>query len=240
MGLRNCKVLKDGVVVKKYIIPILWGLALLGFYILLQRFVTIEAVKKHADYVMPFMAKWFYFIVIIYFVIYTIISILPIPGETGLSFLGGYLFGPVLGLILVISAATLGALIAFYVIRKRYRLYLLRRYAPIFVPVKNQLEGANPLYLISLRLIPVIPFFVMNYAAGLTNMSPITFVYTTALGILPLCSLYVWAGRELRTITSFKDVLSWRILGLLLGLAFITMLPTIVTKLRRTKKPVSN
>lgn len=223
---------------KKYLIPIIWGIALLGFYLLLQRFVTIEAVKRHADYVMPFMADWFYLIVIIYFVIYTIISILPIPGETGLSFLGGYLFGPVLGIILVISAATFGALIAFYAIRKWYKPYLFKNYATIFIQVKNQLEGASPLYLISLRLIPVIPFFVMNYAAGLTHMSPFTFAYTTALGILPLCSLYVWAGRELRTITSFKDVLSWRILALLLGLAFITMLPTIITKLRGKKKPM--
>jgi len=222
--------------VKKYIIPILWGLALLGFYILLQRFVTIEAVRHHAEYVMPFMANWYYLIIFIYFVIYTIISILPIPGETGLSFLGGFLFGPGVGIILVIGAATLGALIAFYIIRIWYRPYLFKNYANIFIQVKNQLEDASPLYLISLRLIPVIPFFVMNYAAGLTHMSPITFAYTTALGILPLCSLYVWAGRELRTITSFKDVLSWRVLALLLGLAFITMLPTIVAKLRRNNR----
>lgn len=221
---------------KKYLIPIIWGIVLLGFYLFLQRYVTIEAVRKHADYVTPFMADWFYFIVIIYFVIYTIISMLPIPGETGLSFLGGYLFGPVLGIILVISAATFGALIAFYVVQKWYRTYLLKRYANIFIPVKNQLEGASPLYLISLRLIPIIPFFVMNYASGLTHMSPVMFAYTTALGILPLCSLYVWAGKELRTITTFKDVLSWRILALLVGLAFITMLPTIISKMRSRKK----
>ena len=215
---------------KKYIFPLLWLAFLIGFYLLLHHFVTLEGVRRQADYVTPFMQDWYYLILGIYFVLYVIISVLPIPGETGISFLGGYLFGAPVGLSCIIIAATIGALISFYAIRSWYRPRFAHSKSGLLVQVKRQLEHASAWYIISLRLIPVIPFFVMNYGAGLTSMSPIMFTWTTAVGILPLCSLYVWTGKELRNITSLSDILSWKVIALLSALALLSMAPTLIKK----------
>lgn len=216
--------------IKQYIAPALWLAFVIGFYVALHHFVTLEGVRRQADYVTPFLYDWYWLLLGLYFLLYVIISALPVPGETGLSFLGGYLFGPAVGLTCIITAAVVGALMGFYGVQHWYRPRFAHAKSGLLVRVREQLERTSAWHMISLRLIPVIPFFVMNYASGLTNMSPITFAWTTAVGILPLCSLYIWTGTELRTISSLKDMLSWRVIALLSCLALLSFAPTILKK----------
>src|SRR5207253_9717378 len=70
-------------------------------------------------------------------------------------------------------------------------------------------------YLMTLRLIPLVPFFVVNLVSGLTRMSIGTYIAATALGIIPGSFVYAYAGRQLGTINSLKDIASAGVIGAL-------------------------
>ena len=87
-------------------------------------------------------------------------------------------------------------------------------------------EGAY--YLFTLRLIPAVPFWLINLGMGLTPMPALTFAAVSFVGMLPGTFLYVNAGTELARISSPKDVVS---LPVLLSLAMLGLLPLLTRKL---------
>lgn len=122
-------------------------------------------------------------------------SFLPLPAEI-IAFANGMMFGPVWGVVVTWIGAMLGGVLAFALARGLGRPFVRR-----MVSEKrwNQIEtlSARPSSLLLVRLIPVISFNLVNYAAGLLGVSWWTFLWTTAIGILPLTAGMVVLGREL-------------------------------------------
>jgi uncharacterized membrane protein YdjX (TVP38/TMEM64 family) len=85
-----------------------------------------------------------------------------------------------------------------------------------------QREGAA--YLFTLRLIPVIPFFVVNLVMGLTELSARTFYWVSQIGMLPATLVYVNAGTQLAAVHCLSDIVSSRLLGSFLLLGLVTLL----------------
>ncbi|WP_051357777.1 TVP38/TMEM64 family protein [Leisingera caerulea] len=124
-------------------------------------------------------------------------SFVPFPAEI-LALCAGAIFGTLLGAVLIWTGAMLGALVAFWLARR------LGQEA-----VRDWLSGAQvrqldawteergALALLAARLVPVIAFNLINYAAGLTQVRLWTFVWTTALGILPVTLLSTWFGAQM-------------------------------------------
>lgn len=162
--------------------------------------------------------------------VYVGVTALSIPGATALTLIGGSLFGLVQGTVLVSAASVLGATLAMLAAR-----YLLRDFAeaqlgPTMTKLNEGVERDGARYLFGLRLVPVIPFFLINLGMGLTRIRAWTFAWVSMLGMLPATVIYVNAGSGLVSVESTSDLLSWRIL---LAFAALAALPFVAKAGRR-------
>src|SRR5207302_5821473 len=105
--------------------------------------------------------------------------------------------------------------------------WVQRRFGDRLEPVNRGVEKDGGYYLFALRLVPVVPFFLINLGMGLTPMRVTTFAAVSWLGMLLGTFLYVNAGTELATLDSLADLLSWKVLG---SLALLGLTPLAVRK----------
>ena len=156
---------------------------------------------------------------LLFSVVYVGFASLSLPGAWTLSVAGGALFGPWLGVPLVSLSSTAGAVVAMLTARYLIRGSVERRF-PEFVRRINQgIERDGARYLLAARLTPVIPFFAINLAIGLTRMSTGIFALITLIGALPMVMIFVLSGEQFATIAHPSDFLSPRILFALFALA---------------------
>lgn len=126
--------------------------------------------------------------------------LVPFPAEL-LALAAGAAFGSVLGTLLVWTGAMLGAALSFWLSRR-----LGRRAVERLLPARHRAsldrwtEEQGAMTLLVSRFIPLIAFNLINYAAGLTRVSWWTFLWTTAIGILPITALSVWLGARMATL----------------------------------------
>ena len=141
-------------------------------------------------------------------------GVAPMPPGPGLGAKLGW------GLLLVSFASTIGATLAFLAARFLLRDWVQARFATRLAAIDKGVQRDGAFYLFGLRLIPVVPFFVINLAMGLTTMRARTFYWVSQLGMLAGTAVYVNAGTQLAQIQSPKDVVSPGLLGsfVLLGL----------------------
>ncbi|MGM0982381.1 MAG: FAD-dependent oxidoreductase [Pseudomonadota bacterium] len=155
-----------------------------------------------------------------FFLGYVAITAVSLPGATLMTLLGGALFGFGWGLLLISFASTLGATLAALIARTLARAPLERRFAAQLARINAGIAREGAFYLLTLRLIPLFPFFVINLVLGLTRMRLWTFYWVSQLGMLPGTAVYVNAGRELGELESLSGILSPGLIGsfVLIGL----------------------
>ena len=125
-------------------------------------------------------------------------SFIPFPAEI-VAICAGAVFGTLTGIALVWVGAMIGALLSFWLARRLGRDWLNARLSPARSAQMDRFtEDRGTLTLLVARFIPVIAFNLINYAAGLTRVRPATFLWTTAVGILPLTLLAVWLGARMK------------------------------------------
>lgn len=156
-----------------------------------------------------------------YFVLYLTFAAASLPGSAILTLCGGMLFGLAGGAVLSSFASTIGATLAFLFSRTLLREPMERRLGGWLRRFNAGIAREGALYLLSLRLIPVIPFPLINLVAGLTNLRLGTFVWASQLGMLPATILYAHAGTMLGDISSPGDVLTWPVLTAFAALAML-------------------
>lgn len=146
-------------------------------------------------------------------------SIVPVPIIAALTLAGGAFFGFWLGFLLSLAGSVAGATLAFLIARhglnRRIRRWLGQRARQIDETVRR--NGA--LALLSLRLTPALPFFLLNIAAGVSSMSLRTFVGVTALGVMPNKAILSGAGTQLAEIQQITDIFGPRLVLILIALA---------------------
>jgi uncharacterized membrane protein YdjX (TVP38/TMEM64 family) len=163
----------------------------------------------------------------LYVAAYVAFAALALPGAWAVSVAGGALFGAWLGFALALAGSVLGAtasmLTARYLLRDLVRARLPGFVAQVDAHVARQ--GAR--WVVAARLTPVMPFFAVNLAAGLTEMPAAVFAAASAVGSAPLAGLYAFAGARLERVQGLGDVLSpGRVAGLMaLGLAVVAARP---------------
>jgi uncharacterized membrane protein YdjX (TVP38/TMEM64 family) len=138
-----------------------------------------------------------------------------------LTALAGFLFGPWLGTAVVNLGSTLGAVLAFLTARYVFADALRRaaehrpRLARSLAALDRGFEERGAYHVLLLRLTPVFPFWVLNLGLGLTRVRLVTYWWATQLGTLPVTLVVANAGASLAEITSFREILSARVLGAL-------------------------
>ena len=152
--------------------------------------------------------------------LYIAVAGLSLPGAALLTLLAGAIFGLLWGTVMVSFASSIGATLALLASRFALRDWVQARFNRQLQRVNRGMEKEGALYLFSLRLIPAVPFFVINLAMGLTPIRVRTFYWVSQLGMLPATVVYVNAGTQLARIDSVKGILSWPLIGafLLLGM----------------------
>lgn len=125
---------------------------------------------------------------------YAAATLAPVPKNV-LSVAAGAVFGLVVGTVLVVTGACLGAVIAFLLARVLGRETVHRLAGGRLERVDGLLRRRGLVAVLTLRLVPVVPFTALNYAAGLTGLRFGTYLLGTAVGILPGSVAFVALGR---------------------------------------------
>lgn len=164
-------------------------------------------------------------------------TVLFLPGSVfGLA--GGALFGPVWGTVVNLAGGTLGATLAFLVARHLAADWVARRAGGRLRQVVEGVEAEGWRFVALVRLVPVIPFNLANYALGLTRIPLGQYVLATALAMLPGTAAYAWLGHAGRSALAGgeKAALRYGLLGLA-ALAAIAFLPRLVRRVIRAPAP---
>jgi uncharacterized membrane protein YdjX (TVP38/TMEM64 family) len=200
---------------------------------------TFESLKERRDWLKERVEEHLAIAIVIYFGIYLAVAGLSLPFSTPVSLIGGFMFGFWLGVVLVSFASTTGSMMAFLGSRYLFRDLVQRRFGKWIDAANRGLERDGIYYLLTLRLVLLVPFFVVNLVMGLSRMPARTFWWVSQLGMLPATCIYVNAGKELAKIESPYGILS---VPLFISLALIGAAPVVFRWLvnwwRGQRKPV--
>jgi pyruvate/2-oxoglutarate dehydrogenase complex dihydrolipoamide dehydrogenase (E3) component/uncharacterized membrane protein YdjX (TVP38/TMEM64 family) len=155
-----------------------------------------------------------------FFAIYVAFTSLSLPAASLLTILAGAIFGLGWGVVIVSFASAIGATIAMLASRFVLRDWVQGRFGPQLRGINRGMEREGAFYLFTLRLIPAVPYFLINLAMGLTPIRTWPFYWVSQVAMFPATVLYVNAGTQLARLESLRGILSWQLIGafVLLGL----------------------
>lgn len=193
----------------------------------LGRYFNLEFIKAQRDAYQAYYQQNPSVTITAYAAVYVAVTSLSLPGAAVLTLLGGALFGVLTGTVIVSFCSTIGATLAFLVARFLLRDSVQGKFGDRLEAINNGIANEGMFYLFTMRLIPVIPFFVINLVMGLTPIRTPQFFFVSQLGMLPGTIVYVNAGTQLARIDSLAGILSWQ---LLLSFALLGLFPLIAKK----------
>jgi uncharacterized membrane protein YdjX (TVP38/TMEM64 family) len=156
------------------------------------------------------------------FLLHTLLAALALPGASILMLVAGAGFGALPGTLLCLTACTVGASLSMLAARHFLQTLVRRKLGERLARLDRRIATDGAAYLFSLRLLPVIPFAVVNVAAGLSTMKAWTFTWVSFVGMLAGTFVYVNAGTQLAHIEAASDIYTPRVL---LSLAALAVLP---------------
>lgn len=196
------------------------------FWFDLDKYLTLEMIQSRSGALRDQVHAHPWWAAGVFFTVYAGLTVMSFPGTVVLTLLAGALFGLVEGTILVSFASNIGALIAMLISRFLLQDWVQRRFAAQISSINRGLERDGSFYLFTLRLIPLVPFVLLNPALGLTRVGFWTFWWTTQLGMLPGNLIYVNAGRQLARVREISDILTPSMIGTLVLLAVFPLIAT--------------
>ncbi len=231
---------------RRFVPIILIVLALILAYALgLHRYLSLSALADYRGALKTFVADWPLLTPVGYGLLYALAVAISLPAASVLSIFGGFLFGWLLGGIVIAVGATAGATALFLAARGALAGVLRKRLGGAADRFAKGFESDAFGYLLALRLAPVFPFFVVNIAPAFFDVPLRTYVLATAIGILPGCFAYAWLGAGLdATLVSAAeagrqlgvgDLVTPEILIAFAALSAVALLGTLVARHRRLK-----
>jgi uncharacterized membrane protein YdjX (TVP38/TMEM64 family) len=173
------------------------------------------------------------------FLIYVAVTGLSLPGATVMTLACSWFFGFWRGVLLVSFASTAGATVAFIVSRYLLRDSIQSRFGDRLATFNRALEREGAFYLFMLRLIPAVPFFVINAVMGLTPLRTQTFWWVSQIGMLPATVVYGYAGSSVPSLATFVEKGAGGILTpqLLIAFTLLGLFPLVLKKVLNRFRP---
>jgi len=174
----------------------------------------------------------------LYAAVYVSTVALSLPTALILTLTGGFLFGPWIGGVTAACSCTLGATLVFLISRLTVGDAVEAKTGPRVRAVAEEIRKDAFFYILTLRLIPVTPFWLTNVAAGLIAIPVSTFAAATLIGILPVGLIYAGIGSGLEHLfgsgraLTLHAIVTPRILAPLIGLAVLSVLPILYQRRR--------
>jgi uncharacterized membrane protein YdjX (TVP38/TMEM64 family)/rhodanese-related sulfurtransferase len=169
---------------------------------------------------------------IVFMLIYALVTVLFLPGSV-ITLVGGALFGPVLGTAYNLTGATLGAMLAFLISRYLASDWIADKAGGRVKQLINGVEGEGWRFVAFVRLVPLFPFNLLNYALGLTKIRFLHYMVATYVFMLPGAIAYTYLGYAGREAIGGGEGLIQKILIALALLAVVAFLPRIIGNIRR-------
>ena len=224
--------------IKKIIIATLIVIVLILLLLFdLHHYLTVENLKSSKDKLNLYYQDNPLLVLGTYFVIYLTSTAFSLPGATVLTLAGGALFGLVTGTLVVSFASTIGATLAMLISRLLLKDWVQNRFTAQMGKINSGIIREGAFYLFTMRLLPAVPFFVINLVMGLTPMRTKTFFWVSQLGMLPATLVYVNAGSELGKVQTIDDILS---LSLIISFVLLGIFPLLIKKIIREIQAKNN
>jgi pyruvate/2-oxoglutarate dehydrogenase complex dihydrolipoamide dehydrogenase (E3) component/uncharacterized membrane protein YdjX (TVP38/TMEM64 family) len=206
---------------KKLVIVIVLLAAIAAYFALdLGRFFSLDYIKGSQAKFAELYAAQPALVVAAFFAIYVAVTAISLPGAAILTLGAGAIFGLLVGTIIVSFASSIGATIAFLAARFIMGESVQKKFGQRMAEINKGVDKEGAFYLFTLRLVPLVPFFVINLLMGLTKMKTLTFYWVSQVGMLLGTLVFVNAGTELAKISSLKGILTPGLIGsfILLGI----------------------
>lgn len=171
-----------------------------------------------------------------FFAVYVAVTALSLPGAAIMTLAAGAVFGLAVGTVLVSFASSLGATLAFLAARYLLRDGVRARFGARLAEIDKGVAKEGGFYLFTLRLVPLVPFFVINLLMGLTAMRAWTFYWVSQLGMLAGTIVYVNAGTQLARIESLRGILSPGLIGSFVLLGVFPLVARKIVDLFRARR----
>lgn len=216
----------------RYFPLLLLALILYGvFYFKLYSYLSFESLKQNRQYLSQLTNQHYVLSVLSFSFIYTIAVAISIPGAVFLTLAGGFLFGLGWGTVYVVFSATFGATLLFLAVNTALGKWLENRASHWVKKMEQGFKRNAFYYLLTLRLIPIFPFWLVNIVPALLNVRLRTFIVATFIGIIPGSFVYVSVGNGLSHIFDKGEtpnlgvIFTPSILLPLIGLAMLALIP---------------
>lgn len=200
--------------------------------------VSYEAIERNREALVAWRDSNMGLAALAYAGVYVVSVAFSVPGAIWLTMAGGFLFGTVLATVLTVFSATVGATLIFLAARSSLGAELRRRAGPWLGRVDREVKRGEISFLLVIRLIPAIPFFVANVLPAFVRVSLVNFVWTTFVGIAPATAVISSVGAGLGEVLDRGGkpdpgvIFEPYVLGPLLGLAALAAVPWILRALR--------
>ncbi|NWO02252.1 MAG: FAD-dependent oxidoreductase [Idiomarinaceae bacterium] len=205
---------------KLLLLLVIVALFISAFVFDLTQYLSLDVLKEKQQQLNQLFIDYPFQVFAIYSVVYVASTALSLPGATILTLGTGAIFGLGWGLLLASFASSFGAFLAFLSARFILHDWVQEKFGERLTAINRGMERDGAFYLLSLRLVPLFPFFVINLVMGLTKIKVWTFYWVSQLGMLLGTAVYVNAGTQLAQISSLGDVVSADLIGafVLLGI----------------------
>jgi uncharacterized membrane protein YdjX (TVP38/TMEM64 family) len=221
---------------KLILIAILASLIGAFFYFGLHEVFNLQYLQEKRGSLIDLYNKSPFLIIGAFFLVYVAFTALSLPAATILTLGAGAIFGFWVGLLLVSFASSIGATLAFLMVRYVLRDSIEAKFSKQLTAINQGVNREGWLYLFSVRLVPVFPFFMINSVFALTQIKTFTFYWASQIGMLAGTAVFVNAGTQLSTISSVGDIASPKIIGSFLVLAIFPFIAKFVmSKIRNNQ-----
>lgn len=210
----------------------------LFFALGLQRYVDLDVVRAYRTDLNAFVAAHRVAAMAIYMLAYVAAVALSLPVGLVMTLTGGFLFGATMATVMIVIAATIGAMLLFLIARSTLGAALRAKAGPFLQKLEAGFRENAFSYLLGLRLMPLAPFAIVNLVPALLGVPLSTYVAATAIGIIPATFVYASFGAGLGQIfdeggmVSVWAILTPGILAGLIGLAVLALIPVVIKTLR--------
>ncbi len=214
---------------KKKLLLIFIALAVTAFFVFdIKQFLSFEYLQGIQGTLVDWRTDYPLAMSGVFFIVYLLVAGLSLPGAAIMTLAGGATFGTLWGFTLVSFASTIGASCAFIGSKYLFRDAVQSRFGDRLAAFNSGVEKNGGIYLASLRLMPGVPFFVINLLMGLTPIRLVTFYWVSQLCMIPGTLIYVNAGSQLATLQGPADILSP---ALLFAFVLLALFPLIVKRI---------
>ena len=203
-----------------------------------RQYLTFAALAENRDWLCDLVQRWGLVSGLLYIAAYAGLVALSVPGAAVLTIAGGFLFGTWLGTLCAVVGATLGATGIFLATRSGLG-RLAQRAGPLVGKLEAGFRADAFNYLLVLRLVFIVPFWLVNLVPALVGVRLSTFIVATFLGIIPGTFVYASFGNGLGNVVGEPGLgvlLRPSVIGPIIGLVILALIP-VGYKRWRTKRP---